>query len=147
MKALRLPLLALFLLGSLALAQNTLTAQNAWIGLLPTPTLAAYLTLSNPTDRPIRVLGVSSPIALKAELHETRTVGGTGHGAHGETTTMVPLREVVVPAKGKLEFKPGGKHIMLMGLKRALKVGEKVPLVLKLDGGQSLTVQAVVKGP
>jgi copper(I)-binding protein len=60
---------------------------------------------------------------------------------------MVPLREVVVPAKGKLEFKPGGKHIMLMGLKRALKVGEKVPLVLKLDGGQSLTVQAVVKGP
>jgi copper(I)-binding protein len=147
MKALRLPLLALFLLGSLALAQNTLTAQNAWIGLLPTPTLAAYLTLSNPTDRPIRVLGVSTPVALKAEFHETRTVGGTGHGAHGETATMVPLREVVVPAKGKLEFKPGGKHIMLMGLKRALKVGEKVPLVLKLDGGQSLTVQAVVKGP
>lgn len=144
MKALRLLPHALFLLGLLALAQNSLTAQDAWIRLLPTPTLAAYLTLSNPTDKPIRVLGVSTPVALKAEFHETMTMSSTGHGGHGETT-MVPLREVIVPARGKLEFKPGGKHIMLLGVKRTLKEGEKVPLVFRLEGGKSLTVQAVVK--
>lgn len=144
MKALRLLPHALFLLGLLVLAQNSLTAQDAWIRLLPTPTLAAYLTLSNPTDKPIRVLGVSTPVALKAEFHETMTMSSTGHGGHGETT-MVPLREVIVPARGKLEFKPGGKHIMLLGVKRTLKEGEKVPLVFRLEGGKSLTVQAVVK--
>lgn len=144
MKALRLLPHALFLLGLLVLAQNSLTAQDAWIRLLPTPTLAAYLTLSNPTDKPIRVLGVSTPVALKAEFHETRTVSSTDHGGHDETT-MVPLREVIVPARGKLEFKPGGKHIMLLGVKRTLKEGEKVPLVFRLEGGKSLTVQAVVK--
>lgn len=145
MKALSLFFHALFLLGLPVLAQSGLRAQDAWIRLLPTPTLAAYLTLYNPTDKPIRVLGVSTPVALKAEFHESRTVGGMDHGAQGETTTMAPLWEVVVPARGKLEFGPGGKHIMLLGLKRTLRAGEKVPLVFRLEGGKTLTVQAVVR--
>lgn len=145
----------LFLIGLLVLAQNSLTAQNAWIRLLPTPNLAAYLTFSNPTDKPVRLLGVSTPVALKAEFHETKTLPAsdhnahgpatTMHNAHGPATTMAPLEDVVVPAKGKLEFKPGGKHIMLLGVKRTLKEGEKVPLVFRLEGGKSLSVQAVVK--
>ncbi|WP_051304057.1 copper chaperone PCu(A)C [Calidithermus chliarophilus] len=145
MKVLRLLPHTLFLLGLLVLAQNSLTAQNAWVRLLPTPNLAAYLTFSNPTDKPVRLLGVSTPVALKAEFHETKTLPASDHNAHGQTTTMVPLKDVVVPAKGKLEFKPGGKHIMLLGVKRTLKEGEKVPLVFRLEGGKSITVQAVVK--
>ncbi|MWR20638.1 copper chaperone PCu(A)C, partial [Helicobacter pylori] len=56
-------------------------------------------------------------------------------------------REVIVPAGGRLEFKPGGKHIMLLGVKRTLRAGEQVPLVFALEGNKSLTVQAVVKAP
>lgn len=145
MKVLRLLPHTLFLLGLLVLAQNSLTAQNAWVRLLPTPNLAAYLTFSNPTDKPVRLLGVSTPVALKAEFHETKTLPASGHDAHGPATTMLPLKDVVVPARGKLEFKPGGKHIMLLGVKRTLKEGEKVPLVFRLEGGKSLTVQAVVR--
>jgi copper(I)-binding protein len=50
-----------------------------------------------------------------------------------------------VPAKGKTELKPGGYHIMLLGLKQDLKPGEKVPVTLKFERGGEVRVEAVVK--
>jgi len=48
-----------------------------------------------------------------------------------------------------VELKPGGNHVMLMGLKRQLKVGESVPLTLVIESGdgkrETINVNAVVR--
>ena len=44
-----------------------------------------------------------------------------------------------------LKLAPGGKHVMLMGLKRPLKIGEPLTVTLNLAGGGTLKVNATVQ--
>lgn len=126
----------------LALAQSALKAENAWVRLVPGTTSGAFMTLVNPGDKPIRVVGVESPLALKAEIHETTLVKGTGGT---DVMQMRPVKFVEVPAQGKLELKPGGYHIMLMMLKEPLHEGKLVKLTLKLEDGSTLSLEVPVK--
>lgn len=90
---------------------------------------AAYVTLRNPG--PARNLVSARCDIAQAELHE-----------HTEEDGMMKMRQVpqiAIPPEG-LELKPGGYHIMLIGLKRALQEGEKVPIVLGLDDGSTRVV-------
>jgi copper(I)-binding protein len=43
------------------------------------------------------------------------------------------MAEVELPAGRAVELKPGGNHVMLMGLKRQLKVGDRVALTLVVE--------------
>lgn len=52
-----------------------------------------------------------------------------------------------VPAKGQVELKPGGYHVMLIGVKRDLKVGDKFSLELQFEKSGAITVEAEVKQP
>ncbi len=52
---------------------------------------------------------------------------------------------VPIPAGGELELKPGSYHIMLIGLKRDLKVGESVTLTLHFNGYEDVTITIPVK--
>ncbi len=54
-----------------------LVVLDAWIRVGPgSDVAAAYLTLKNPTTKPITVIGVLSSFAEMAMIHETKTVGG-----------------------------------------------------------------------
>jgi copper(I)-binding protein len=58
------------------------------------------------------------------------------------------MREVKgydVPAKGSFELKPGGAHLMLVDIKRPLKEGDKVPLVLRFQNAGEMKVELEVK--
>jgi len=145
----------LFLLvGALALGQG-LRVENAWVRLVPGKTTAAYMVLVNPGARPVRVLAVSSPIAARGELHQAQFVDPNDHmgmdHSHSpemkglEVTGMRPVKELVVPARGRLELKPGGLHLMLVDLRQPLREGQRVRLTLRLEGGQTLSVDAVVR--
>ena len=84
-----------------------------------------------------RVVGASSPVAGRVEMHVTVREGD-----------VMKMREVTafeVPAGGTFELKPGGAHLMLMDLKRPLKQGEKVPLTLKLEKGGELKLDLSVE--
>jgi len=84
-----------------------------------------------------RVVGASSPVAGRVEMHVTMREGD-----------VMKMREVTafeVPAGGTFELKPGGAHLMLMDLKRPLKKGEKVPLTLKLEKGGELKLELTVE--
>jgi len=84
-----------------------------------------------------RVVGASSPVAGRVEMHVTMREGD-----------VMKMREVTafeVPAGGTFELKPGGAHLMLMDLKRPLKKGEKVPLTLKLEKGGELKMELTVE--
>jgi copper(I)-binding protein len=84
-----------------------------------------------------RVVGASSPVAGRVEMHVTLR--------EGEVMKMREVKSFEVPAGGSFELKPGGAHLMLLDLKRPLKKGEKVPLTLKLEKGGELKLELGVE--
>jgi len=84
-----------------------------------------------------RVVGASSPVAGRVEMHITVR--------DGDVMRMREVKSFEVPAGGSFELKPGGAHLMLVDLKRPLKKGEKVPLTLKLGKGGELNVDLTVE--
>jgi copper(I)-binding protein len=84
-----------------------------------------------------RVVGASSPVAGRVEMHVTVR--------EGDVMKMREAKTFEVPAGGTFELKPGGAHLMLMDLKRPLKNGEKVPVTLKLEKGGELKLELSVE--
>jgi hypothetical protein len=58
---------------------------------------------------------------------------------------MRRIDTIVVPAHSQVELKPGGLHIMLIGLSRNLQLGERVTINLEFADGDRLTVNAPVQ--
>ena len=84
---------------------------------------AAYFTIVNPTQEADQLVAVAGDIAMHVELHESVNDGGV--------MRMIPHPEGFPVAPGTtLQFQPGGKHVMLMNLNRALTPGESFDLVL-----------------
>lgn len=102
-------------------------------------TSAVYLTLVNTGDGPDALVAASSDAASAVELHETRM--------KGNIMRMVPIPRVEVPARGRREFKPGGLHLMLIGLKRDLKPGDRVKMTLRFEKSGTKTLTARVRRP
>lgn len=129
----KLPLFIL-MLSTFVLAQNSsVQLLEGWIR-LPPPMLkssVAYMVLQNSSDRPLRLTGGSTEVAqtviLMGDYVEER------NGTQLKGMRKVPYLEI--PAKGRLELTPGGKHLMLMGLKRPLQDGERITLTLRFEGG------------
>lgn len=59
--------------------------------------------------------------------------------------TMRPLARFRLPPGGTLEMKPGGYHVMLLGLTRDLHPGDTVAVTLTFEKAGPLTVQAPVR--
>ena len=58
---------------------------------------------------------------------------------------MTPQERVDVPARGQVSFKPGGLHVMLIGLRQELKPGDKFPVTLRFEKAGDRTIEAVVR--
>jgi copper(I)-binding protein len=52
---------------------------------------------------------------------------------HGNVMHMQAVEAVPLPAGKAVQLKPGGHHVMLMGLAKPVKAGEKVPLKLTVE--------------
>ncbi len=113
--------------------------EQAWIRAAPpgATALAGYAMLRNPCAKPFVVTDVSSPDFVMGMIHETVVEQGISRMRHAKSLTL--------PARGALNFEPGGKHMMLMHPRRMLKEGDRVRLVLKLTNGQRINVDAVVQ--
>lgn len=122
-----------------ALAQSTVTVSGVWVReTVPGRNVtAAYATVENPGAADLQIVGASAEVAGRVEMH-TMT-------REGDMMRMSPVKAITVPAKGKVELKPGGLHIMLFDLKRPLKEGETVELTLTTDKGATVKAQAPVK--
>lgn len=110
--------------------RGTVTGQQA---------TGAFMEVTSKTGATI--VGISSPVAGVAEIHEMKMDGG-----------MMKMRAVArldLPAGQPVKLAPGGYHVMLIGLKQALKKGDFVPLTLKLEGKdksvETLEVKAEVR--
>src|SRR5690242_1732707 len=96
---------------------------------------AAYLTVRSPTAD--RLVSVSSPVAKKAELHTM--------SMSGNVMQMRPLAGIDIPAGQPVTLKPGGEHIMLLGLDHPLQEGKSFPLTLNFEKGGSRTVSVPIE--
>lgn len=86
---------------------------------------AAYLLIHNRGTRPDRLLSASTPAAAQTSLHSTSTRGGVAR--------MRAVGPIPIPAGQRVEMKPGGLHVMLIGLRAPLRAGQKLPLTLRFE--------------
>ena len=83
-----------------------------------------------------RLLSASAQVARHVELHSMEM--------DGNVMRMRPVESVAVPAGQTVELKPGGLHIMFMGLAQPLKSGSSFPLTLRFEKAGDVTVQVKV---
>lgn len=122
-----------------AAAENPgLEITGAWVRLLPGALPAAgYFTLQNTTDHAVKLVGASSTSWARADLHHSMT--------HDGSSMMMPVASVTVPAHGRIQFSPGGYHIMLQKAQRPLKAGGTASISLQLANGDHLTAAFALK--
>lgn len=99
---------------------------------------AAYMMLTNTTGLDDELVGASSDIANAVEVHLSQM------GADG-VMQMIQQESVALPAGGMLELKPGSYHVMLIGLKQDLKVGDSITITLHFKNGEDVTLTVPVK--
>lgn len=97
----------------------------------------AFLRITASADS--RLVAVQSPVAGRAEIHEML------HDK--EVMKMRPVKAVELPAGKAVELKPGGHHVMLLDLKRAIREGDTVPLVLTVEGSDGRRETIEVAAP
>jgi periplasmic copper chaperone A len=117
--------------------------ENAWLQAVPpvAEETAAYMRMRNLSQSPIRLMGASSAIATKIELMITTRRSRNGQEIMG----MESVDTLEIPPGGILELKPGGNHLMIMGLTSHPKEGERVKLTVRFaPGDQQLDVEIPV---
>lgn len=122
-------------------AAGEITVSNAYVratdamsemdGMLMT---GAFMEITNGTGEEVKLVGGSSPAAMKVEIHEV--VGGMMRPIDGG---------LVLPVDNTQVLKPGGNHVMLMGLMEGLVAGDEVELTLEFSNGDSMTLMIPVK--
>jgi len=108
----------------------------------PTPvgrqTTGCYLTLTAVTDD--RLMSVASPVAGRAQVHESRV--------ESNMMMMNELKDgLPLPAGQAVALKPGGNHIMLLAVAEPLKAGDTVPLTLTFASAPPVEITAAVGQP
>jgi len=128
----------LFVLPVVASAQqNSIQIQNAWsraamIGRVG----VVYLTIID-SGAPDRLVRVSSPVATKADLHESFTDHGVAKMRDVAALTVDPGKPVTLA--------PGSYHIMLTDLTQTLKQGDSFPVTLTFEKAGQITTAVTVQ--
>lgn len=126
--------------AQVAESQTTgLSISEAWVKSNGTKMTGAFGVLKNSTDQDITVVQASTSAAGMVELHETVMA------ADGSMKMQPKKGGFVIPAKGQLELKPGGNHIMLMEVSKAINPGDELSFELSLEGGKTMSFKAPAK--
>ena len=102
---------------------------------------AVYLRLDNRGGAPDRLLGASTEAARAVELHESVA------DAQGVVRMRPAAEGLPIPAGATATLEPGGYHLMVVGLARDLRPGDRLPLTLRLERSGERAVQAEVRPP
>lgn len=99
---------------------------------------AVYFIVSNATDTDERLLSVNTDVASAAEVHMSMM------DSNG-VMSMQMQEAVPLPAQQEIIFKPGGLHVMLIGLSQDLNIGDTISLILNFETAGSITIQVSVE--
>ena len=111
-------------------ADGPVHAQGAWVRatVAGQKSTGAFMRLT--ATSPTRLVGVSSPVAGLAEVHEMKM--------NGNVMTMREAPVIDLPAGKAVDFRSGGYHLMLMDLKQPLLAGSTVALTLKFSDAEGV---------
>ena len=131
-------MLSLFVVTGLSFAKG-ISVDDPYVREVPPGqmTSASFLILKNTNDKETALIKATSDVAKNVELHE-----------HVHDNGMMKMRQVakiVIPANGETILKPGGYHIMLIGLTRKIKAGDIIDINLEFDNGDKQSIKAEVK--
>jgi len=133
-------LLAMTAVGAEAQTPAPISVENAWARATSASAQAgaAYVTIigHGASDR---LIGVSTPVAAEAVLHETIQ--------DGDVMKMQPVDGLDIPANASVKLAPGGYHIMLMHLRQPLKRGDSFPLSLRFQNAGTIETKVTVQAP
>ncbi|MBM3389279.1 MAG: copper chaperone PCu(A)C [Betaproteobacteria bacterium] len=122
-----------------ALAQ--VTVADPWVRATVPQQKATGMFASITSGRGGRVVSASSPVAEVVEIHEM--------AMENNVMRMRAIAGLDLPAGKPVELKPGGFHVMLMGLKQQVKEGDTVPVTLVVEGSdgkrESVEVRAAAR--
>jgi len=102
------------------------------------PNSAAYMRIETTAAEPDRLVGGSTPVAGRVELHT--------HVMEGGIAKMRPVAAIEVAPGAPAVLAPGGLHVMLVGLTRPLEEGTTVPLTLRFETAGEVTFDVPVEG-
>lgn len=97
---------------------------------------AAYMMVSNAGDTDDAIIKASTDVAETVELHTVINDNGV--------MKMRPVEKITIPANGEQRLKPGGFHVMLLGITQDLNAGDSVTLTLTLEQAGDMTITAPV---
>jgi len=122
-----------------ARAEPPLKVEGAWVhSTVPGQYgAAAFMKLTSRVR--MKLVGVSSPVAGTADLHQMKR--------EGDVMTMRPLSQLELPAGRTVELTPSGYHLMLQDLKQGLRPGTTVPLTLVLQDARGVESKLEIKLP
>lgn len=131
----KLPLLLLFLFPSFAFAHEGVAVSRAWSPpSLSQPNGVGFMTL-NASDNDALV-NVTSDCCTAVEMHT--------HSMEGDIMKMRRVDKIELPDHRDVTLAPGGYHLMLIGLKKPLEDGQKVPLKLFFEHAKPVDAELEV---
>ena len=114
-------------------APDVVVITGAWMRPAPArANVAGYLAITNHGRLPDTLIAVASPAAAKASIHESRRIG--------PMVIMRRLQVLAIAPGATATFAPGGLHLMLENLRKPVKIGDRVPVVLTFDRTGSMRV-------
>lgn len=116
---------------------DKISVEDPYVRMVPpnAPATAAFMTLKNTDGKDHAVVSAKAYINQKTELHT--------HIHENGVMRMREVPQIDIPAHGEQFLKPGGFHVMLIGLKSPIKEGQEVKIDLTFEDGSSKTIEAV----
>lgn len=129
-----------FLLTLSACSSSTgdIEVHNAWVR--PTAkgeNAAVYLTLHNHSTESDELIGASSNVTDMVEIHESMMAN--------DVMQMHMIDSVPLATDQEVIFEPGGLHIMLIGVKQDLVLGEHIGVVLHFKNHEDIVVEVHIE--
>ena len=96
---------------------------------------AAFMTIENKSPNDIELVKASSNISKVTEIHT--------HISENGMKKMVQIPSIKIPANSSVELKPGGLHIMFLGIENQLDENSKVDLNLTFSDGKTYELNQI----
>lgn len=128
-----------FAIGTSLAREPTVKVDDAWARATVPGQKGSGAFMKLTAKQGTQLVGVSSPVAGVAEVHEMKM--------DGDVMKMRALAVLDLPAGKAVEFRPGGYHVMLMDLKQPLTVGSKVPLTLMFKDAKGVQSKLELRLP
>ena len=119
--------------------KGTIEVRHPWTRATPpgAEVAAGYLEIRNTGKEPDRVIGASTPVAARVEFHTTTR--------EQDVMKMREVTSVEAPARKRQVLRPDGTHLMIVGLRKPLVKGQRIPLILHFERAGDVHVELEVQ--